>query len=291
MTPTPSPTFRIVHATAFGAAEQVVFEHAVALARDAKAKLYAVHACTDANAICEDDAPPPSAQAVLMSWLSHQGDAGEVGLDEGDVAETVDYHVYTQRGYDDPVEGVLKPLGLLEPDLLITGTHQRSGVWRLLHDSVAEALALANPAPTLLIPLGQPGFVDADSGAVSVERVLLPAQDYATASYAMDQLKRLARALGWGPLDVTLVHIGPAPDEAKAPLVVNDTRWRVRWRHRNADDVHSQLLKTAQEEGPDLIVMATHGHDSTMDTLLGSHTERIIREAPCPVLSLPLPQT
>jgi nucleotide-binding universal stress UspA family protein len=30
--------------------------------------------------------------------------------------------------------------------------------------------------------------------------------------------------------------------------------------------------------------MATRGHDSLADRLLGSNTERVVRHAPCPVL-------
>jgi nucleotide-binding universal stress UspA family protein len=33
-----------------------------------------------------------------------------------------------------------------------------------------------------------------------------------------------------------------------------------------------------------LIVMATRGHDSLGDHILGSNTERVVRHAPCPVM-------
>lgn len=36
-----------------------------------------------------------------------------------------------------------------------------------------------------------------------------------------------------------------------------------------------------------LIVMVTRGHDAVGDVLRGSHTERVIRDARCPVLSVP----
>jgi nucleotide-binding universal stress UspA family protein len=34
--------------------------------------------------------------------------------------------------------------------------------------------------------------------------------------------------------------------------------------------------------------MPTRGHDGLGDALLGSHTEHVIREARCPVLSVPI---
>jgi len=46
------------------------------------------------------------------------------------------------------------------------------------------------------------------------------------------------------------------------------------------------ILAAAGEIGADLIVMGTHGHTGLKHVLLGSVAERIIRLAPCPVLTL-----
>jgi nucleotide-binding universal stress UspA family protein len=45
-----------------------------------------------------------------------------------------------------------------------------------------------------------------------------------------------------------------------------------------------RIIETAALEHADLIVMSTHGHDSLADRVIGSHTERVIRHAACPVL-------
>jgi nucleotide-binding universal stress UspA family protein len=45
-----------------------------------------------------------------------------------------------------------------------------------------------------------------------------------------------------------------------------------------------QIITSAKQEHADLIVMSTHGRDSLRDKVIGSHTERVIRQAPCPVL-------
>ena len=44
------------------------------------------------------------------------------------------------------------------------------------------------------------------------------------------------------------------------------------------------ITKTARELETDLLIMATHGYSGLKHTLLGSTTERVIRNAPCPVL-------
>lgn len=51
------------------------------------------------------------------------------------------------------------------------------------------------------------------------------------------------------------------------------------------------IVETAGEIGADLIVMGTRGLSGFKHALLGSVTERTIRIAPCPVLSVHAPQT
>ena len=45
-----------------------------------------------------------------------------------------------------------------------------------------------------------------------------------------------------------------------------------------------QIVQVAQEQEVDLIVIATHGHTGLKHLVLGSTAERVVREAPCPVL-------
>ena len=46
------------------------------------------------------------------------------------------------------------------------------------------------------------------------------------------------------------------------------------------------VVDEAKEKGVELIVIATHGRTGLSHVLLGSVAERIIREAPCPVLTI-----
>jgi len=50
-----------------------------------------------------------------------------------------------------------------------------------------------------------------------------------------------------------------------------------------------EVSDLASAESADLIVIATHGHTGFQRLLLGSVTERVIRFAPCPVLSVRSP--
>jgi nucleotide-binding universal stress UspA family protein len=46
------------------------------------------------------------------------------------------------------------------------------------------------------------------------------------------------------------------------------------------------ITSTAEELPVDLIVMTTHGRSGWKNALLGSVTERVVRTAPCPVLTV-----
>ena len=49
----------------------------------------------------------------------------------------------------------------------------------------------------------------------------------------------------------------------------------------------AEIIKLAKEEAADLIVIGTHGRGGVAKMLLGGTTERIIRLAPCPVITVP----
>ena len=46
------------------------------------------------------------------------------------------------------------------------------------------------------------------------------------------------------------------------------------------------IVRVAQDRGVDLIVMATHGRTGLQHVLLGSVAEKVVRLAPCPVLTI-----
>jgi nucleotide-binding universal stress UspA family protein len=48
-----------------------------------------------------------------------------------------------------------------------------------------------------------------------------------------------------------------------------------------------EILKAEANWRPDLMVLATQGHIGFLDALRGSTTERVLRGAHCPVLSVP----
>ena len=47
-----------------------------------------------------------------------------------------------------------------------------------------------------------------------------------------------------------------------------------------------EIIDTSVEEDVDLIIIATHGHTGVEHILFGSTAEKVVRKAPCPVLTL-----
>jgi nucleotide-binding universal stress UspA family protein len=51
-----------------------------------------------------------------------------------------------------------------------------------------------------------------------------------------------------------------------------------------------EIVKQARADNTDLIVMATHGRGAISHILLGSTAEKVVRKAPCPVLTVKHPK-
>jgi nucleotide-binding universal stress UspA family protein len=54
-------------------------------------------------------------------------------------------------------------------------------------------------------------------------------------------------------------------------------------------DPTSEILRVAQENKADVIVMGTHGRTGLGRLLMGSVAEQVVRKAPCPVVTVKLP--
>ena len=57
-----------------------------------------------------------------------------------------------------------------------------------------------------------------------------------------------------------------------------------------SDSPADAIVEYAQGEGIDLIVMGTHGRSAISQLLVGSVAERVVRTAPCPVLTVRRPE-
>jgi nucleotide-binding universal stress UspA family protein len=254
----------IAHAAAAHRDEdRLPFEHALALALATGARLVSVHASSEPDA--EDRMI--GADEVLRAWKS-------------DGRLTHDKIVHSCC--DDPVDTTLDALRRLQPDLVVVGTHARSGIARWMMASRAEALAENLPSPTLVVPIGSRAFVD--DGVLRLRRVLVPAGDTASAKASCEALGRLLGHVGMPAGEVILLRVGRT-GEGDLPALPLPEGWVCRV-ERAEGSVPEAIAEAAVDV--DLIVMATHGQDSLFDAFVGTNTERVFHAAPCPVLAVPL---
>jgi nucleotide-binding universal stress UspA family protein len=141
-------------------------------------------------------------------------------------------------------------------------------------------------------------------------RRLLCATDFSAASRpAWEHARRLGRLFG---AEVLLLHVlPPAPIPTTGPLpwtVVEELRaagtrqaqehlgtllgsargFSVKARVRlEAGSPAPRIVEVAREETADVIVMGTHGRTGLGRVLLGSVADRVVRLAPCPVVTVP----
>lgn len=137
-------------------------------------------------------------------------------------------------------------------------------------------------------------------------RKICCAIDFSDASrFAMEEACDVARRFR---AELLLVHVHEPPPpsgmgmltalEGAAELVAVDLErslaaWRAEAARRSGAAVRSavrvgspatEILKLARDEAVDLLVLATHGRRGLAHLVLGSVAERVLREAPCPVL-------
>ncbi|HXD96793.1 MAG TPA: universal stress protein [Candidatus Acidoferrum sp.] len=140
-----------------------------------------------------------------------------------------------------------------------------------------------------------------------MKRIVCPTDFSERAAPAERQAVRLARALG---AELVLAHVGSEAPLWREGLYTPDVRavfegqrkWAadtlaVRAAELAAEGVATrsvvrvgepavEIVRLAAEEHADMIVMGTQGRTGLERLLLGSVAERVIRQAPCPVLTV-----
>jgi nucleotide-binding universal stress UspA family protein len=101
-------------------------------------------------------------------------------------------------------------------------------------------------------------------------------------------LPTLVYAEGVVPPDPELT-LGAAREQLNR-LTVPDANVRAERRFEQGDPA-AGILRVARELPADLIVMGTHGRTGLRRLLMGSVAEQVVRQAPCPVLTVTAPVT
>ena len=275
---------RIVHATDFSTASEAAFAHGLRVALAVRGHFYLVHAEHLDAGDDGDWAAFPGVRSTLVRWGLLPVDA-----DPAAVADKLGLRI-TKAEIPDarPTDGVLRFVENNRCDFLVLATHARDGLARLLQGSIAETLARRAQIPTLFLPVGARGFVDAATGAPRLRQILQPIAASATPGEAASLALRMADALGCGEAVLHALHVGAADE---APTLTVSAQHQPRLRRLQAEGaIVATIVEQADALDADLIVMATRGHDGLLDRLMGSTTEQVLRLANRPLLAVPIPQ-
>jgi nucleotide-binding universal stress UspA family protein len=139
---------------------------------------------------------------------------------------------------------------------------------------------------TLFVPERSRGFVSPAEGSLSLRRILVPVAERPDPQLAVESAAWVAEALGVPPVAIHVLHVGEAPPALELP---KGDGWIWHRITRPGDPVE-EILTAAEELPADLLVMTTDGRDVFIDAFRGSHVERVVRRATCPVVALPVPK-
>lgn len=266
----------ILHPTDFSDASANAFAHALRIALAARARLYLVHVASGSD---DDIMDFPHVRETLARWGLMNADEPPAAIEARVGVRVAKVDVAPQA----PAEGVRRFLADHPPDLMVLATEARQGAARWLSGSVAEKLARETTAPSLFVPAKARGFVDPLRGEVHLHRVLFPIDHAPLPAAAFGFVMGLARLLADMDAEERLLHVGKTPPRIARPNAPERT---LPVALRQGDAVEA-ILAEARDWPADLIGMATAGHRSVLDAMRGSTTERVLRQAPCPVLAVP----
>jgi nucleotide-binding universal stress UspA family protein len=263
----------ILHPTDFSDGSRVAFAHALAIALARKTKLTLLNA--GGQATVEDWQKFPPVRATLERW-----GLLEEGSSRGDVFAHLQVKVKKVAvDSGNPGRAILDYLGENPYSLIVLATEQRAGRPAFLEGSVAGRVARASRVNTLFIPGDCRGFVSPEDGKLSLRRSLVPVDHTPDPQPAIERATWAAHWLGIHPVAIHLLHVGLAMPEFELPA---DLNWTWETSLCQGDPV-DEILAAARELPADLILMSTDGRDGFLDLFRGSHSERVVRAAPCPV--------
>ena len=199
-------------------------------------------------------------------------------------------------------ETIVREAAKHEVDLIVIRSRRRPRAAALL-GSTAEIIARTASCPVLVIHPREREWVGMSSGQIDLQRVLV-AHDFSSDS-ALGLTYGLALAQEYQS-ELHLLHVLPSgepqdPQAAWTDLGRESAYTNVAWKLQEAipseallwcdlvnavavGKPHEQILTYANAHEIDLICMGASGAGSIFGDLFGSNVDRVLRNAPCPVL-------
>jgi nucleotide-binding universal stress UspA family protein len=203
-----------------------------------------------------------------------------------------------------PSAEILRYVAEEDADLVVLGTHGRTGFERFMVGSVTEKVLRKAPCPVLSVPPhseGQPerpvfarilyGADFSEAGGRAAEYALSLAQE-ANGSLT------LLHVVDWMP-DKSFAKYPQFDADAYRHVITSDARRQLEalvpdearnWCEPDlritCGKPYRQILRVAAEDKADLIVLGAHGRGPIDRMLFGSTAQHVVRQSLCPVLTV-----
>jgi nucleotide-binding universal stress UspA family protein len=203
---------------------------------------------------------------------------------------------------EDIGEAITRTAADYAADLIVMRSRRRPHRAALL-GSTAESVCRTAPCPVLVTHADERDWVQPLSRTMSLQRVLVPYDFSDYSELALNYALSFAQEY---QAELHLLHVLPPntvndPEMAWYPLSGEAPYHNAARRLQNAVSVEAHLwcdikhsvsyghpyreiLNYAEKNGIDLISIGAHGAGFGMRVLFGSNVDRVLRQAPCPVL-------
>lgn len=288
---------------------------AVPLARNYRAKISLVHVVQSPVAI----AAMPGAMGYVPVNTENLVGAAKTRLDALALQllpEDVRGQVIVREG--NPAREVVVSAKTLKADLIVLSNTGRSGLKRVVLGNTAERIVRHAHCPVLTVrrqsagPALRLGSLERPlyPERLPWRRILVPLDFSLTSLQALRVAVPLGKQSGARLLLLYVVEPNPYPMSVEGAVLVMPDATVARNAKKQLPQVTRRLIpksvrvtalvargraadtivKTAEQNGVDLIVLSTHGHTGWERLLIGSTAEGVVRQAKCPVFVVRKPR-
>lgn len=259
------------------------------------------------------------AAAMTGSVIASEDEVGAMWKQaaDGELAQAAGHagveasRVETEVAVGDPAEQIVATAQAKPAEMVVMASHGRGAIGRAIFGSVADRVAHTATVPVMLV---RPNKDHSGEGDFHVARVVVPLDGSPLAEQALPVAKRIAQQLAVPihlvraidpvaalPMAPAVAPVAPVSPEV-AEQIFNEIEADAKGTLQKAEQqltgegftVTTDLLEgspffaiaDALQPG-DILVMTSHGRTGVRRWLMGSVAEKLVREAPAPVVIVP----
>lgn len=194
-------------------------------------------------------------------------------------------------------ESILAHIKDNDYDLVVMGTHGRTGLSRWFSGSVAGKVVRESPIPVMT--------VHKELSRLNIQKILVPIDFSKHSPYAVEKAKKVAREFNAHLTFLHVVEMESHPEfynisskpilqenPALKDHIIKNLKELAGLNDEKATyavgegSVNKQIKAYAEENDIDLIILPARGMNDLEHFFLGSNTEKVVAIAPCPVLTI-----